>query len=107
MSTLSAKFVRFCFAGSLVLGLFLFTGCQNKFTYTRWEMIHVGTDDKTTVEAAIGAPQEKPFKDLWWYYKGNKTAKIYFDEKGRVKAKKWIDEVTGEMCVEPKGWIEK
>jgi len=107
MSSLKSKFVVLGFAGSLILGLVSLTGCQNNFTQNRWEMITVGSDDRETVEATLGTPQEKPFKDLWWYYKGNNTAKIYFNDKGCVKAKKWINDKTGEICVEPKGWIEK
>ncbi len=82
-------------------------GCQNKFTYERWQMIRVGSSDKTEVECTLGKPQEKPFKDLWWYYEKTNEAKIYFSDKDVVKAKKWYNMKTGETCVEPQGWIEK
>jgi outer membrane protein assembly factor BamE (lipoprotein component of BamABCDE complex) len=90
--------------GLVVLGSI---GCQNKFTYQRFEMVQVGAADKKEVELTLGKPSEKPFKDLWWYYNSDATAKIYFDEKDTVKAKKWINEKTGEIAVEPEGWIEK
>ncbi|MFA5865904.1 MAG: hypothetical protein WC975_14625 [Phycisphaerae bacterium] len=99
--------LRFCLAVSMLLGVIAFAGCQNTFTHDRWEMIQVGSADKHDVQATLGDPQEKPFKDLWWYYKGNNEAKIYFSDKDTVKAKKWINERTGQIECEPKGWIEK
>jgi hypothetical protein len=101
------KLVKVCFGGSLVLGLMTFAGCQNKFTHERWEMVRVGSADKFEVETTLGKPQEKPQKDLWWYYKGNREATIYFDAKDVVKAKKWFNTESGEKEVDPKGWIEK
>lgn len=94
-------------SGCLGLVVLASIGCQNKFTYQRFEMVQVGCADKTEVELTLGKPSEKPFKDLWWYYGNDATAKIYFDDKETVQAKKWIDEKTGEITVEPKGWIEK
>ena len=96
-----------CVALFLAGLMFASTGCQNKFTYQRFEMVQVGCADKEEVQLTLGDPSEKPFKDLWWYYKNDATAKIYFDEKDTVKAKKWIDENTGEITCEPQGWIEK
>lgn len=97
--------IMLCVAAVVVMSLT--TGCAEKFTRDRWDLIKVGVSDGVDVEAAIGEPQQKPFKDLWWYYKGDLSAKVYFDEEGRVKAKKWLDEETGEQIVVPKGWIEK
>jgi len=104
---LTQRLIQWCFGIGLVSCLFLPAGCENKFTRERWEMIRVNSSDKTEVEMTLGAPQEQPFKDLWWYYKGNREAKIYFTDKDVVKAKKWINTRTGEIIVEPKGWIEK
>jgi outer membrane protein assembly factor BamE (lipoprotein component of BamABCDE complex) len=70
-------------------------------------MLKPGVDDKQTVQETLGKPQEKPFDDLWWYYKDDITVKIYFDKNGTVKAKKWINEKKGQIITEPKGWIEK
>ena len=90
-----------------IAGMSLCVGCENKLTRDRWEMIKVGVDDKETVEATIGKPQEKPFGHTWWYYKDNLTVKVYFDKNGKVRAKKWIDEEKGQILTEPKGWIDK
>ncbi len=92
---------------TIVISCSFIAGCENKLTRSRWEMLKPGVDDQQTVQATLGKPQEKPFNDLWWYYKDNITAKIYFDDKGVVKAKKWINEKTGQIITEPKGWIEK
>jgi hypothetical protein len=103
----SKKVIHFSFGAVLVAGLAALTGCQNQFTHERWEMICVGSADKLEVENTLGKPQEKPQKDLWWYYKGNREATIYFDAKDVVKAKKWFNTESGEKEVDPKGWIEK
>jgi hypothetical protein len=103
----SKKVIKFCLGAFLGTGLAAFTGCQNQFTHERWEMICVGSADKLEVENTLGKPQEKPQKDLWWYYKGNREATIYFDGKDVVKAKKWFNTESGEKEVDPKGWIEK
>ncbi len=92
---------------SALILITLLAGCENKLTRSRWDMIKPGVDDKQTVKATLGKPQEKPFDDLWWYYKDDITVKIYFDKNGTVKAKKWINEKKGVFITEPKGWIEK
>ncbi len=104
---LSERVVKFGLGAFLAFSLAACTGCQNKFTHERWEMIGVGSADKYEVETTLGKPQEKPQKDLWWYYKGNREATIYFDAKDVVKAKKWFNTESGEKEVDPKGWIEK
>ena len=101
------KMMSGCLGLSLSLIVSVLIGCQNKFTYQRFEMVQVGCADKEEVKMSLGNPSEKPFKDLWWYYDNDATAKIYFDEKDTVKAKKWIDEKTGEITCEPEGWIEE
>ncbi len=90
-----------------ILSLIISAGCEDKLTRSRWDMLKPGVDDKQTVQATLGKPQEKPFEDLWWYYKDDITVKIYFDKNGTVKAKKWINEKKGQIITEPKGWIEK
>lgn len=85
----------------------LLPGCQEKFTRDRWDMVKVGVYKKDDVKHLLGAPQQEPFGDLWWYYKGDNEAKIYYDTDGAVKAKKWFDKTTGKMTAVPDGWIDK
>ena len=101
------KITIFVFTLTPIFLLFLCSGCESKFTRDRWETIQVGSADQSEVEMILGKPDEKPMKDLWMYYKGNKTAKIYFDEKDIVKAKKWIDGKDFEVTTEPKGWDDR
>jgi len=92
-------------AGALCMTMMI--GCQTKFTVDNWDMIKVGTYEKIDVEDVLGEPQQKPFGDLWWYHKDSKEAKIYFTDKGVVKAKKWFDAKGGKAVTVPEGWIEK
>jgi len=89
------------------LSLSVLAGCEEKFTRERWDMVKVGQYKKIDVKEVLGKPQHKPFDDLWWYYKGDNEAKIYYDSKGTVKAKKWTDTKKGKTITVPEGWIEK
>lgn len=77
--------------------LMLLTGCERRFTRSRFEMIRVGVDDRADVRTILG----KPVGDLdqQWFYDDTKrhySAIIYFDEHGRVSSKQWMNAKTGE-----------
>jgi hypothetical protein len=76
-------------------------GCQSKVTRNRFEMIHVGSDDKYLVELALGRPVSQSTENFWRYAKNGMAATICFDDDGMVQTKKWIDDRTGEVASEP------
>ncbi|MCK4342838.1 MAG: hypothetical protein KAY37_14065 [Phycisphaerae bacterium] len=76
--------------------LVVLTGCQNKFTKDRFEMITVGVDAREDVRLMIGEPTSD-LHDQWFYddLDHHYSCLIHFDEADRVCGKEWMDSVTG------------
>jgi outer membrane protein assembly factor BamE (lipoprotein component of BamABCDE complex) len=79
--------------------LALLTGCEQKFTRERFEMIRVGTDSRADVRILIGEPTTD-LREQWIYndLDEDHSAIIYFDGQGYVTGKEWTDAVTS-------GWL--
>ncbi len=81
----------------LGLGLAALAGCRSKmFTHDRFEMIQQGVDTREDVRHILGKPLSDQ-TDLWLYDddKHHYSARIWFDDAGRVRGKQWLDSVTG------------
>lgn len=73
------------------------TGCATKFTRERFDMIHVGADERFDVQKILGDPEFRT--DAEWYYEHegkHYAARVFFDGSGRVTGKEWMDARTGE-----------
>ena len=60
-------------------------------------MIRPGTDDRYDVVATIGRPEFDAREE--WYYEDSSdryAARIFFDDRGRVRGKQWLDARTGD-----------
>jgi len=74
---------------------------QNTFTRNRFEMIKIGSTDKSQGELALGKPLSIPSLDVWYYREGNTSAIICFDTHDMVRSKRWANSLNGETLVEP------
>jgi outer membrane protein assembly factor BamE (lipoprotein component of BamABCDE complex) len=72
-------------------------GCESKFNRRSFEMIRPGMDDREDVRQVMGKPTVD-MEDVWFYddLDHHKSAKIVFDNDGRVVTKEWMDAKTGE-----------
>lgn len=89
---------RRCLAlAGLGLALAGLTGCQRQFTKERFDMIRIGVDDREDVRQIIGEPTAD-LADQWLYddLDHHQSARIFFDEAGRVRQKEWMDSLTGQ-----------
>lgn len=73
------------------------TGCQNKFTRERFNMIEVGVDTHEDVRYILGNPASD-LEDMWFYddLDEHYSAMIHFDNAGTVSGKQWLDSITGD-----------
>ncbi|MBK8914999.1 MAG: hypothetical protein IPM64_10435 [Phycisphaerales bacterium] len=87
------------------LGLTLFvcgfvgvlSGCAEKFTRDRFDIITVGVEDREDVVRILGEPRyragdEMYFEDLDRHL----HARVFFGADGRVRGKEWMDARRGE-----------
>ena len=76
--------------------LALTTGCEQKFTRQRYDMIQVGVDRMDDVRQMIGEP-EFAAGDVWYYedHEGRYAARVFFDRQDVVRAKNWMDLLKG------------
>lgn len=89
---------KHCLAlAGLGLALAVLTGCQRQFTKERFDMIRIGVDDREDVRHIIGEPTAD-LADQWLYddLDHHQSARLSFDEAGRVCGKEWMDSLTGE-----------
>jgi len=77
--------------------LALSTGCHHPFNRANYDMITVGSDDRTDVRQILGRPTAD-LQDQWLYDDLDRhyTAIIHFDEAGKVRSKEWMDSKTGQ-----------
>lgn len=77
--------------------LVLLTGCQNKFTHQRFQMISVGVDTRDDVRQVLGDPTAD-LHEQWFYDNIDEyySAVIHFNHDGRVIGKEWMDSATGK-----------
>ncbi|MEW6250551.1 MAG: hypothetical protein AB1716_07875 [Planctomycetota bacterium] len=77
-------------------GVVLLAGCHRHFTRERFELIRENVDTREDVREMLGKPTAQ-LGEQWIYddVKRNQTARIHFDEQGRVTAKEWIDARAG------------
>jgi len=82
---------------TMCLAACLLTGCAQKFTRERFDMIQAGVDDQEDVREILGKPS-KTMTDLWYYEDLDRHlhAQIFFADDGRVLSKEWMDAHTGE-----------
>ena len=79
-----------------VLGIFVCTGCADKLTRARFDMIQVGYADHFDVEKTIGEPSDK--LDTTWHYERvdkHLNVMIHFDDQSKVWRKEWHDTLDG------------
>lgn len=74
-------------------------GCTSRaaFCRTSYDLIRPGADDRYDVVAMIGRPEFDACEE--WYYEDaadRYAARIFFDGRGRVRGKQWLDAGTGE-----------
>jgi hypothetical protein len=77
----------------------LAAGCGDRaeFCRTGYDMIRPGADDRYDVLAMIGRPEFDACEE--WYYEDAAdrcAARIFFDGRGRVRGKQWLNAETGE-----------
>lgn len=90
---------RTVLGAGVVLGGTLAAGCSSRaeFCRTGYDMIRPGADDRYDVVAIIGRPEFDACEE--WYYEDpadRYAARIFFDTRGRVRGKQWLDAQTGE-----------
>ena len=85
------------FLPALALAAVFLSGCAEKFTRERFDMIQVGTDDREDVEQLLGSPRHDLVNE--WYYENMDKhihARVFFGMAGKVSGKEWMDAGTGE-----------
>ena len=75
----------------------LATGCEKKLTYKRFQMVREGYATHMDVEQTLGEPNQKA-GDVWSWQDFDRhiTCNVYFDGKGVVDKKEWIDATKGQ-----------
>jgi hypothetical protein len=71
-------------------------GCESKFNHRNFQMIQPGVDDRVDVRETLGNP-DADMGDVWIYDDLDRhySARIFFDDDGRVLNKEWMDAKTG------------
>lgn len=89
------RFNRFLLIFALPAILMLVVGCQ-KLTHKRFQLIREGVSNQLEVEKTLGQPDRK-LADLWNWTDHDRhlTCNIYFDDRGVVAKKEWIDATKG------------
>jgi hypothetical protein len=88
-----------CLMSLLAVVLFAALGCSESLvTRQHYDMIMEGTSTKIEVEKTLGDTYVKRGSNEWEYDEEGRhlTVYVYFDKKGVVKWKEWIDGRTGE-----------
>ncbi|MBN1347602.1 MAG: hypothetical protein JXQ73_33245 [Phycisphaerae bacterium] len=78
-------------------------GCEQKLTYQRYELIHMG-QEQLGVEKTLGEPVVK-MTDQWTWNDSDRsiTAHVWFNQEGKVLAKQWFDPKRGMVGGPPGG----
>jgi hypothetical protein len=82
----------------MTAALALLTGCaENKVTRQHYDMIMEGKSNKSEVEMTLGKTYADR-GDHWEYDEEDRHLSVvfYFDEKGMVQRKEWIDAKSGK-----------
>jgi len=89
--------------GLVLAAVMLTVGCEQKLTYQRFELIHMG-QTQLGVEKTLGDPLVK-MPDQWTWNDSDRsiTAHVWYDKEGKVIAKQWFDPKHGMVGSPPGG----
>jgi len=103
-------FSKVCLISLLGVVLFVAVGCsENLVTRRHYDMIIEGTSTRMEVEKTLGDTYVKRGGNEWEYDESDRhlSVFIYFNDKGVVDRKEWIDGKTGEWDGAAPGINEK
>ncbi len=89
--------------GLVVAVVALNAGCEQKLTYQRFELVHMG-ESQLGVEKTLGEPLVK-MADQWTWNDSDRsiTAHVWYDKEGKAMAKQWFDPKHGMVGSPPGG----